>query len=745
VDSSNRHPTLNRQCPSPLQDKDDATSPKPADASSETITGTVDQLVYHSEETGYTVCILKTAGPGEGVAVVGACASIWAGETLTAEGHWTRHKLHGVQFKARHMVCVEPHSAAGIKKFLASGLIHGIGNVLAERLVKKFGEDTLRIIDKESARIEAVAGIGKKRREQIKTAWNEQKSVRDIMIFLHGHGVGTAQAARIHRAYGDQAIAKVRENPYRLAADIWGIGFKTADKIAQTLHIPKDSIIRARAGLGYSLQSMTDEGHCYCPREHLLTAAGELLEIPHVILNQALNLELETQTLVQDQDTVYLAALYQAEVGIATHLRRLQAVPASPLISDPAKAIAWAESRMRLTFAPGQAKALAMAISQKVSIITGGPGVGKTTLIRAVVDIFSAKKLRVCLAAPTGRAAKRMEEATRLQAMTLHRLLKYSPGTGRFEHNPHHPLEGDVFILDEVSMIDIVLMNAFLRALPTRALLILVGDADQLPSVGPGNVLRDCIASGAIPSLKLDTIFRQQERSWIVHNAHRVNTGQFLELPPSQELSDFYFIEENEPEKVIAAAVELIARRIPQRFGLNPKTEIQLLTPMRRFQLGSENMNAVLQEVLNPKGLSISRFGRIYRAGDRVMQLRNNYAKNVYNGDIGWIREIDPAEQQLRVEFDGREVRYDLAEIDELSLAYACSIHKAQGSEHPAVVILMTNQHYKLLQRNLLYTALTRGRRLVCLVGSTKAISTAIRNNHVIQRRTLLKERLNQH
>jgi len=359
-----------------------------------------------------------------------------------------------------------------------------------------------------------------------------------------------------------------------------------------------------------------------------------------------------------------------------------------------------------------------------------------------VVDIFSAKKLRVCMAAPTGRAAKRMEEATRQQAMTMHRLLKYNPRTGQFEHNSSHPLEGDVFILDEMSMIDVILMNAFLRALPSRAILILVGDADQLPSVGPGNVLRDCLESGVIPSIKLDMIFRQKERSWIVHNAHRVNTGQPLELPPPRDLADFYFIEGNDPDKVIASAVEIITRRIPERFGLNPKTDIQLLTPMRRFQLGSENLNAVLQAVINPHGPSLSRFGHLYRAGDRVMQLRNNYDKDIYNGDIGWIMEVDPEAQAILVNYDGRPVRYDLAELDELSLAYACSIHKAQGSEHPAVVILMTTQHFKLLQRNLLYTALTRGRRLVCLIGSQKAISMAIRNNHVIRRRTRLTERL---
>ena len=375
-------------------------------------------------------------------------------------------------------------------------------------------------------------------------------------------------------------------------------------------------------------------------------------------------------------------------------------------------------------------------------LFTGTRGVGKTTIIRALVDIFAAKRLNVCLAAPTGRAAKRMEEATRHPAMTLHRLLKFMPATGRFDHNQAKPLAGDVFILDEVSMIDVGLMLAFLLALPPAARLVLVGDADQLPSVGPGNVLRDMIASGVLPSVKLDVIFRQSARSWIVQNAHRVNTGLFFEVPPADEDSDFYFVDENDPDKVIRAAIELITKRIPQRFGLNPRTDIQLLTPMRRFQLGAENMNAILQEVLNPRGESVTRYGRIYRAGDRVMQMRNNYDKDVYNGDIGQIRTISAEDQEVEVDFDGRRVTYQLYELDELSLAYASSIHKAQGSEHPAVVILMTTQHYKLLQRNLLYTALTRGRKLVCLVGSKKAVAIAIRNNATVERRTRLKQRL---
>ncbi len=708
----------------------------------ETIAGVIDHIVYRSEESGYTVCVLKTSSHKEGIVVVGTCAAIWSGENLQAEGRWIRHKTHGLQFNARKMVCIEPNSAAGIEKYLASGLIQGIGPVLAGRLVKKFGDDTLRIISRESARLETVEGIGKKRREQIKAAWNEQKAVREIMIFLHGHGVSTSQAMRIYRAYGDDAIAMVRKNPYRLAEDIWGIGFKSADKIAMAIGIPPQSVARAQAGIVYTLNTLTDEGHCYCPRAELLATAEQLLTIPTAVLEEALALELSKRTLIEEDSDIFIAALYHAETGIAAQIARLLETPPSWLPAETAKAIAWAAGRMQIEFAPAQSQALTLALREKASIITGGPGVGKTTIIRALVDIFAAKRMGVCLAAPTGRAAKRMEEATRHPAMTLHRLLKFMPASGRFEHDQAHPLAGDVFILDEASMIDVNLMLSFLLALPSASRLIIVGDADQLPSVGPGNVLRDMIASGAIPAVKLDVIFRQSARSWIVHNAHQVNTGQFFEVPPAGDDSDFYFMDENDPDKVIRAAIELITKRIPQRFGLNPRTDIQLLTPMRRFELGAENMNAVLQEALNPTGESVTRYGRIYRAGDRVMQMRNNYDKDVYNGDIGQIRKIAIEDQEVEVDFDGRLVNYQLFELDELNLAYASSIHKAQGSEHPAVVILMTTQHYKLLQRNLLYTALTRGRKLVCLVGSKKAVSIAIANNCSVERRTRLRQRL---
>ena len=717
-------------------------APKPDIADSGELTGTVESVVFHSEDTGYTVCSVRVRGQRDTLTVVGNCPAVWVGEIVHAAGKWIRHKQHGYQFQADTMECVPPTSARGIERYLASGMIRGIGKVNAARIVKKFGEDTLRVIEKESQRLEEVEGIGPKRRRMIKESWAEQHGVRDIMIFLQSHGIGTAQSARIYRHYGSSAPALIREDPYRLCREVWGIGFKTADGIARSIGIPEESELRARAGLIYVLQTLTEEGHCFCPTPELILHAQDLLGIPAEILGHALNHELEKGALVKDADRIYLAALHRAETDVAAKVSRLVQTPASfkPIVVD--KAVPWAEKKMDLQFAPEQARALRMALSEKVSIMTGGPGVGKTTIIRALVDVFKARHLTVSLAAPTGRAAKRMEEATRHEAKTIHRMLKFQPKTGRFEHGPDKPLPGDVFILDEVSMMDVQLMNSFLSALPDRSCLVLVGDTDQLPSVGPGHVLGDLIESGRIACTRLDTIFRQETGGWIVRNAHRVNNGDPLELPDSNGLSDFYFLETQEPDDVIRQMLCLVSERIPKRFGLDPLADIQVLTPMRRNQLGADNLNAVLQEKLNPSGSFIERFGRKYRVDDRVMQIRNNYDKDVFNGDIGHIRTVSEIERQLVVSFDNRSITYDFSALDELVLAYACSIHKSQGSEYPAVVILMTTQHFKLLQRNLLYTAITRGRQLACLIGSEKAVGMAIRNNEIRLRRTGLRDRL---
>lgn len=715
------------------------------DAEPERVEGVVNRVVYHNEETGYTVCGIQPKGSSgkDEIVVVGVCPSICEGELLQARGTWVRHKQHGRQFQAAQIECHPPASLAGIQRFLGSGLIRGIGKVMAERLVGHFGDKTLEIIDRESRRLEEVEGIGPVRREMIKESWNQRKAIRDIMVFLQSHGVGTAHAMRIYKQYGGQAISAVRNNPYRLCQEVWGIGFKTADRIAMSLGVAPDSEVRARAGLMYLLETMAEEGHCYVPADELTETAEQMLEIPASVLREALRRAVQEGALIEERGNVFLTVLHDAERLVARAVERLMAAPTEAPPVQVEKAVEWAQSRMGIEFAAAQRAALEMALASKVSIITGGPGVGKTTIVRALVDIFRARRQKVCLAAPTGRAAKRMEEATRLEAKTIHRLLKYNPKTHRFEHGPENALEGDVFILDEVSMVDIRLMQSLLTSLPQTAVLVLVGDADQLPSVGPGNVLRDLIDSRILPVTHLDMIFRQEARSWIVRNAHRVNQGQPFELPPDNTPgADFFFLEAASPEDAIARMLDLVTRRIPAKFHFDPMREIQVLTPMRRNQLGCENLNTILQEALNPGDHSVRRFGRQYRQGDRVLQVRNNYDKDVFNGDIGIVARIEMEDQRVTVNYDGRMVEYEFDELDELDLAYACSVHKSQGSEYPAVVLLMTTQHYKLLQRNLLYTAMTRGRKLVCVIGSHKAVAIATRNDHVAGRRTALRDRL---
>ncbi len=715
---------------------------KPDDLESEELNGTIDSIVFRNEENGYTVCRVKVDGHPHPATLVGTCSAMWVGENVKADGTWIRDKKFGYQFKAENITCIAPTSSRGIQRYLASGMIRGIGKEIAGRLVKMFGEETLYIIEKESQRLEEVEGIGTVRRKRIKESWNEQQGVRDIMIFLQGHGIGTAQSARIYRFYGTEAIATIRSNPYKLCADVWGIGFKTADSVAMSLGIAPQSEIRARAGMVHILKTLTDEGHCYCTEAELLLHAEDLLDIPVEILTEGLKYEIEAERLIKEEDRIYIRDIYDAETIVAEQLGRLMNTRHAfrPIVAD--KAIPWAAKRVKIEFAPSQKDAIMTSLIEKVSVITGGPGVGKTTIIHALVEVFKARQLTICLSAPTGRAAKRMSEATNHEAKTIHRMLKFQPRTGQFEYNSENPLPVNVVILDEVSMIDIRLMRDVLTALPAGAHLILVGDIDQLPSVGPGNVLRDIIHSACIPCTALTTIFRQKHGGAIVENAHRVNRGEFIEPPPPGDLSDFYYIQADQPEDVIAKTINLISNRIPKRFGFNPMTDIQVLTPMRRNQLGAENLNAVLQQALNPTGHHIERFGRHYRKGDRVMQIRNNYDKEVFNGDIGHISFVVEEENELVVDIDGRHIKYQFSELDELVHAYACSIHKSQGSEYPAVVILITTQHFKLLQRNLLYTAITRGKKLVCIVGSRKAVGMAIKNNEIQQRRTSLREKI---
>ena len=681
------------------------------------------------------------------MAVVGSLPAATPGEWLTAEGQWVRDRQFGMQFRADLLKSSAPTTREGIEKYLGSGMVKGIGPIYAKKLVEKFGEKIFDIIENESGRLQDVEGIGPMRRQRIKNAWAEQKVVRDIMVFLHSNGVSTSRAVRIYKTYGESAIEQVRANPYRLAQDIPGIGFKSADQIAQKMGIPHDSIIRACAGLAHVLQEATGQGHCGLPVEALKEEAGKLLLVDEGIVQTALERTLAERKLiwekVGDEALVLLPNLQRAEEGIATRIKRLaNAAPTYPPI-DFEKAVSWCQSKTGKELAPSQREALQRALTNRVLIITGGPGVGKTTLVNAILLILRAKKVRCQLCAPTGRAARRLSETTGLEAKTIHRLLEVLPGSGGFAHHEENPLECDLLVVDETSMVDVPLMNQLLRALPEQASLLLVGDVDQLPSVGPGMVLRNIIDSGIAPVLRLTEVFRQAANSQIILNAHRINEGQMPEV--SENNSDFFFVERDQPERIVETVLELVKKRIPNKFKLDPIRDIQVLSPMNRGSLGIRELNARLQEELNPRKPEepfVEKFGWQYHVRDKVIQTENDYDKEVFNGDIGQIVKIDPVESELTVKFEQREVKYDFGELDELSLAYAITIHKSQGSEFQAVVIPLATQHYLLLQRNLVYTGVTRGKQLVMLVGQAKALALAVRNNRTEQRYSGLLARL---
>ena len=723
----------------------------------EEIAGTVESVVYRSDETGYCVFKIKQTsaskfgGNGCDATVSGKCPTLWEGEEIRAKGRWVKHPQYGPQFEADSVACVVPASAEGIEKYLKSGMIKGIGPVYAKKIVAHFGADTLAVIDANSARLMEIPGIGAERKRIIKESWEAQRGNRETMIFLQANGIGTASAARIIRAYGAGAVALVKRNPYRLCEDIWGIGFLKADAIAMKVGVPADSPERARAGIVFTLERRAEEGHCFCSEPDLLLHAESLVHISIEILAAALAAECEEGRLVKDGERIYLRRLWNAETRAAKKLLALIGAKSSfpPLKAAPA--VAWAAEKMAIGLAPKQKEALEMALESKVSVITGGPGVGKTTIIRALCDIWGAKRLRVSLVAPTGRAAKRMSESTGRDARTIHRLLKYNPQTGKFMFDADNLLDSDAIIVDEASMLDIELAASLLAAVRDGAAIVFVGDIDQLPSVGPGNFLRDLIGSRAIPCTKLDMIFRQKTGGGIVRNAHLVNAGEMFEKPAADAgaagagaAGDFFFINCDTPEKTLERVVELVKYRIPRKFGLSPLTDVQVLTPMRKNSLGADNLNLVLQEALNPAGVSVQRMGRHYRVGDRVMQIRNNYDKEVFNGDLGFIKSIDTERAVLVVNFDGHAVEYNFNELDELTHSYAVTIHKSQGSEYPVVIVVIATQHFVLLQRNLLYTAITRGRKLVCVVGAAKAASIAISNNETQARATALAERLNE-
>src|SRR6266851_10385363 len=725
----------------------------------EKLSGVIDHVVFHNPENGFGVLRVDADGRRDPVTVVGNLPSAVAGEYIEATGDWKQDRDHGFQFKADNIRTTPPHTIEGIEKYLGSGLIKGIGRHYARKIVEAFGERTLIVIDESPAFLKEVKGLGARRIQRIRESWTEQKAVRGILVFLQSHGIGTNRALRIYKTYGDQAIEVVRANPYRLATDIWGVGFKWADEIALRVGIDRASPLRARAAVRYVLQELSNEGHCGYPESEVISKTSVLTGIATSTVTTVIEQGIGEGEFVRDAPEkptdggpwaswLYLKKLFQAETGVARSLRALcQGRHPLPAIKVEA-ALEWVEKKMKIKLADSQRHAIRQSATQKVLVITGGPGVGKTTIVRAILEIFSAKGMICELCAPTGRAAKRLSETTGREARTIHRLLEYDPGTNGFKRDSRNPLQTELLVVDETSMVDVVLMSQLLQAVPARACLLLVGDVDQLPSVGPGTVLADIIDSGAVPVVRLTEIFRQAGHSWIVRAAHRVKNGEMPEPAPDKH-GDFFLVEASTPEAVISRIVTLVRERIPARFRLNPFRDIQVLTPMNRSELGSRNLNARLQEILNPggspgdKGLSqIDRYGWTFRVGDKVLQTHNNYQKEVFNGDIGRIVSIHSEDQEMTVEFDDRRVGYAFGELDELALAYALTIHKSQGSEYPAVVIPLHSQHYMMLQRNLLYTGITRGKKLVVLVGSRRALALAVRRQDTARRYSALGRRL---
>jgi exodeoxyribonuclease V alpha subunit len=715
------------------------------------LTGQIEKITFTNEETGFTIARVKVDGRHEPVTVVGSLMAPMAGEILDMRGEWANHPKFGRQFKVHEYKTRVPATVYGIRKYLGSGMIKGLGPAMAGRIVDKFGKKTLDIIDSDIQRLTEVAGIGQKRVDMIASAWDAQSEIRDVMLFLQSHGVSSGYAAKIFKQYGTRAVSMVKKNPYRLATDILGIGFLTADQIAAKLGFEKVSQLRVEAGILYVLQDV-----CY-PYEPLISRCCDILDVGREPVAQALGiLALDRRIAIEDinesiedynenRKAVYLTRLYRAETDIARRLLSLVRAARSIRDIDSSRAIDWVQGRLSITLAENQRSAVLRATEDKVMVITGGPGTGKTTIINAVLKIYAELKTRIMLAAPTGRAAKRMSEATGLEAKTIHRLLAYSLQKGGFQRNEDQPLDCDILVIDEASMIDTTLMYHLLKAVPQTASLILVGDVNQLPSVGPGNVLNDIIASSAVPVVVLDKIFRQAKTSQIVVNAHRINAGQIPSTPTGRAAdlqTDFYFIEQEDPEKILDIILELSRKRIPRHFGFDPLDDIQVLTPMHRGSLGAGNLNQKLQAALNPGAGGVTRGETIFRLNDKVMQVRNNYDKDVFNGDIGRVSAIAWEKREVTVTIDGREVAYDFGDLDELVPAYAVSVHKSQGSEYPAVIVPIVTQHYVLLQRNLIYTAVTRGKDLVVIVGTRKALAIGINNDKTRQRYTRLKYRL---
>jgi exodeoxyribonuclease V alpha subunit len=715
--------------------------------------GQIEQVSYFDEASGFTVARMRIPGRPSPVTVVGRLLDPRPGEVLSMSGEWVVHRTFGEQFKVIEFKPEVPTTEKSILKYLGSGLIRGLGEQMAGRIVARFGSETLKVIENDIERLEEVRGIGRKRLASIRKAWEEQKEVRQLMLFLQAHDIPTGKALRIFKRYGNDAIRVLRRNPYRLAVDIPGIGFKTADRMARQMGFPADSPLRAEAGVLHAMRESADQGHVYLPRQALMPRVAEMLAVPSDSVHAAADRLIEQRRLVAESlvvsrsdtphDTmVYLPRLNQAERGVADLLDRLMTAPAAIDLEDADAAVAWARQRTPVNLVAGQLAAIRAAITGKVMVITGGPGTGKTTIIQAILSIFNRRRAAIHLAAPTGRAAKRMAEASGRKASTIHRLLEYSIQKGGFQRNPDAPLKTDLVIVDEASMIDTPLMAHLLGGIPRSARLILVGDVHQLPSVGPGNILGDIIASGVVPVAELTDIHRQARSSRIVTSAHAINRGRLPDLAAAAGNSDFYFVDRSDPEQARDTIVHLVAERIPGKFGFDPIDDIQVLTPMHRGAAGADELNRALQAALNPRGAEIVRGGRIFRLNDKVMQIRNNYDKEVFNGDVGRISAIDVGDHRIDVTYDGRIVSYESGELDEMTSAYAVSVHKSQGSEFPAVVIPVLTQHYVLLKRNLIYTAITRGRQLVVLVGTRKALAMAVARNDQHVRYTGLCRRL---
>jgi len=708
----------------------------------ESITGTIEKIVYRNEENGYVIAkITVDKNEDKLTTIVGKMASINIGETCELKGEWVNNPKYGWQFSFSDYQLILPTSLLGVKRYLSSGLIKGVGPATADRIVKYFGDKTLEVLENDLQRLTEVEGIAEKRVEMISKSWEEHKEIKRVMIFLQSYQVTTGYAVKIYKTYGNKAIEKLKENPYRLVDDVFGIGFKIADKIAQNLGIEAASPARIKAGIKYILNELANQGHCYGVVTEIIKYGSELLEVEESLVEKAISILRNNREIIVEEDRVWLPLYYFAELGVSKKLIELLEFPQQLINIDVQKKIKYLEKKHHLSFAEEQKDAINKVLLNRVLVLTGGPGTGKTTTTLGLIELFEELKLKIVLAAPTGRAAKKISETTGRKAKTIHRLLEYSPKRGTFIKNSENPIKTDVIILDEVSMIDILLMNSLLKAVSPGTILILIGDVDQLPSVGPGNILKDIIDSETIPVVRLTRIFRQDQRSLIIVNAHRINEGKYPVLKGERE-RDFYFIEEEDPQVAAQEIINLCTVRLPSTYKIDPVGDIQVLSPMYKGEVGADNLNYRLREALNSKGKQIKYGNHSFRVNDKVMQIKNNYDKEVFNGDMGRIKNIDAEEHILEVNFYGKKVCYDFSELNELVLAYAITVHKSQGSEYRIVIIPVTTQHYLLLQRNLLYTGITRAKEMVILVGTKKALWIAIKNNKTFHRNTSLKERL---